>query len=148
MKTIFKFLASSILLASTILILGASNANDWSLVYSNNASGIATYGNISALVNAIKNGADVKVQMGATYIAKCDEIHINPDNSISCSTLQNISIRSTQPGSAFGFQDDAYHWYAMVNTKGQRDMIRWSVGDHIDRGRNSDTTPLNWFVDN
>lgn len=121
----------------------------WTLIYANDETGNTTYGNISALINAIKQGKNVKVSTsdeGIDYLSACDEVYVNTDNSVTCSTLQNISIRSTLPGANFGFQDNAYHYFRMINTKGQRSAIRWSVGEHADRGRSDETIGIKWFI--
>jgi hypothetical protein len=67
-------------------------------------------------------------------------VQISPDNLVVlCMLTRDISGNSPYSGTGFGFINDAYHWYVMLNTKGQRDMSRWSVGAHIDRGHTNDT---------
>jgi hypothetical protein len=123
-----------------------TDASAWTLVYANDATGKATYGSLSTLINAKKQGQDVKVAQDNAY-TKCDDVQISPDNLVVLySNTQGISLNPYSSGSGFGFQDDAYHWFFVVNTKGQRDMSRWSVGEHIDRGHAHDAIPIKWYV--
>ena len=129
------------------LLICMSEANAWNLVYANDTVGNATYGSITTLINAIKQGHEVRVSQGGTFFENCAELFLNSDGSVTCTNYSNISNNSTVPGPGFGFQNDAYHWFVMINTKGQRDMSRWSVGAHVDRGHSQDTIAIQWFVD-
>ena len=143
MNTVFRFMIGLVLMSAM------SNIYAWTMGYANDSAGNATFGSVTALVNAIKQGQEVKVAQGVTWgslYSVCDEIVVNTDNSVSCTYTRSISLRSTVLGTNYGFQDDAYHWFSMVNTKGQRDTIRWSVGQHIDRGRGKEAIALQWFV--
>ena len=44
------------------------------------------------------------------------------------------------------FQDDSFHWMILVNTRGDRDMIRWNVGEHVLRGHTSDKVSISWAI--
>lgn len=104
-----------------------SNVWAWTLVYANDAAGRTTYGSLSTLVNSIKQGQDVKVNQGPEngslgYYAICDELYANPDNSVTCTKLRNISTRSISPGSEFGFQDDAYHFFLRWLTQKDKEI--------------------------
>jgi hypothetical protein len=140
--------AMSRLLISVSFLIATSDVYAWSLVYAHDAAGVPTFGSVSSLRNAIGRGADVKVAMDQAYYASCDGVHVNSDGSVSCMHTSPISVRNALPGPNFGFQDDAYHWFVMVNTTGQRDMSRWSVGEHTDRGHTQDTTSIRWFINN
>lgn len=133
---------------ASCLAVSMSDVYAWTLVYGNNAAGITTYGSLAKLVNAVRNGQDVKISDTGSYYV-CDYTYVLTDNSaVSCLNTQNVSVRSIIPGETFGFQDNAYHFFVMVNTNGQRDMSRWNVGEHVDRGHTRDTTALQWFVNN
>jgi|GEM_PF-2496200 len=129
-----------------------SNANAWTLVYENDAAGKTKYGSVSALTNAIQQGHEVRISHdvgfgGSIQYVTCDEVTINPDKSVACSHTRDLSNRSPLLGTDFGFQDDIYHVFFMVNTKGQRDRVRWSVGEHTDRGHDNPATAVKWFID-
>jgi hypothetical protein len=123
----------------------------WVLAYKHDASGNKVSGSIDSLVTAITNGADVKVSYSGsnndlTTMFNCEWTAVKEDYA-ACMNTSHISISSIDSDdSDFGFQDNAYHWYIMVNTEGKRDMSRWSVGAHTDRNHTQDTVALSWWV--
>ena len=139
MKTLYRFITG------LTLLLAMSNAYAWNKVYANDATGNVTFGSLAALIDAVQQGQDVKVSMNGTYVT-CQYVYVVSNSSVACSNNTNISIQSVVPGASFGFQNDAYHFFLIVNTLGQRDASRWSVGAHIDRGRTKDTLSIQWFV--
>lgn len=120
--------------------------NPWQLVYSNSSTGDALDGNLDSLISAVKNGKEIRIVIVndsvhfsavAEYLwVKDDIVHAQNSNSVSVKFNDEKLI----------FQDNSYYWMFIVNTKGERDMIRWSVGEHELRGRNSDRVSIKWFV--
>nr|VFK02184.1 MAG: hypothetical protein BECKH772B_GA0070898_102653 [Candidatus Kentron sp. H]VFK02344.1 MAG: hypothetical protein BECKH772A_GA0070896_102663 [Candidatus Kentron sp. H]VFK05408.1 MAG: hypothetical protein BECKH772C_GA0070978_102683 [Candidatus Kentron sp. H] len=139
---IFSFLGMSSVNAEQFQV-----GTEWTLVYSHDQYGNPVDGDISTLVEAAKGGADVKVGTPSgdtTSFFTCEFVWVK-DGLVVCQNTSHISIGGLE-GSSFGFQDNAYHWFVMVNTEGKRDMSRWSVGAHTDRGHTQDTTGMEWYI--
>ena len=139
MKTMYRFITG------LALLLAMSSAHAWNKVYANDASGNATFGSLTDLIYAVQQGQDVKVSLNGTYFT-CQYVFVVSNSSVACMNNTNISLQSVAPGVSFGFQNDAYHAFFVVNTAGQRDVSRWSVGAHVDRGHSKDTIAIQWFV--
>ncbi|AJQ96229.1 hypothetical protein [Gynuella sunshinyii] len=150
MKAKFPLMAATALLLSSFSFAAEwQQQTGWVLAYSHDSQGNALTGSISTLSDAIANGADVKVSQNAstseyTSFFDCEWTFVKADY-VACTNTSHISIQSVQ-GSNFGFQDNAYHWYIMVNTEGKRDMSRWLVGAHESAGHTQDRTALSWWV--
>ena len=120
----------------------------WQFAYEHDGQGHPVEGSLDVLVDAVSNGADVKVGVessGVTSFFDCDFLYVK-EALVTCMNTRHISVRGIE-GGGFGFQDNAYHWFSMVNTNGKRDMSRWNVGEHVDRGHNQDRTGMRWYID-
>jgi len=121
----------------------------WQFAYEHDAQGQPIAGDIAVLTDAVANGADVKVEApssaGTASFFGCDFVFVK-EGLVTCMNTRHISVRGIE-GSDFGFQDNAYHWFLMVNTNGKRDMSRWNVGEHVDRGHTQNRVGLRWYVD-
>lgn len=129
------------------ITIAMSDACAWVLVYANDTTGKATYGSLLALINAAKQGQDIKVSLtssNGTTITLCQEIYTGPD-FVTCINTNGIGS-NVFPGSSFGFDDDTYHAFQMMNTKGQDAYSRWSVGEHTDRGKTLFNRAMKWYV--
>jgi hypothetical protein len=133
-------------LAGLALFMLMSDAGAWTLVYANDATGKLTYGNLIALREAAKQGANIKVSLNDASVMPCQELAIGADY-VTCLYTTGISTDYVSPGTTFGFQDDAYYGYYMLNTKGQVAISRWSVGEHVDKGKTLFTRAIKWFVE-
>ena len=40
----------------------------------------------------------------------------------------------------------AYRWFTVVSSTGLREMLRWTVGELVDRGQNVNQVGQKWFV--
>ena len=124
-----------------------TNLNRWSLAYAHDANGNRTAGDINDLINAVENGSQVRVLMDRNhqqYVTYGESTWIK--NGVVY--VQNIShVSVTFDGDVLKFQDDSYWWMMIVSTKGDRDMIRWNVGEHTPRGHDNDKVAVKWFVD-
>lgn len=119
----------------------------WTLAYAHDALGNRTAGDINVLINAIRSGHKVRMLMESgdvEYVTEAEKIWIKNGvvSAQNCSQVSALFI-----GNKAKFQDDSYYWMIIVNTQGERDMIRWDVGAHTARGRNQDTVAMKWFVD-
>ncbi|NEP35887.1 hypothetical protein [Moorena sp. SIO3B2] len=125
-----------------------TNLNRWSLAYAHDANGNRTAGNINDLINAVQNGYQVRVLMDSgdvQYITYAENIWVKKNGIVYVQNTSHVS--ATSDGDVVKFQDDSYWWMIIVSTKGDRDMIRWNVGEHTPRGHNNDTIAMKWFVD-
>ncbi|SHO57838.1 hypothetical protein [Vibrio quintilis] len=149
--------ALCILALLTLFVAGSSafaatweQQTGWVKVYQNDAQGNKLSGDIDSLTAAISNGADVKVSYAGsnnlTMSLHCEWTAVK-DGYAACMNTSHISIRSMDAdNSKFGFQDNAYHWYVMLNTEGKLDMSRWSVGANTNRGHTQNQIALSWWV--
>jgi len=123
----------------------------WVLTYENDGLGNSVDGDIMLLVKAIREGADVKVMIprygNEDMIFNCESTYIVAGNIVACQNTSVISVDGSH-GLNFGFQDNAYNWYVMLNTEGKIDMSRWLVGEHTlhPYGHTQSTTGIKWFA--
>ena len=142
MKKVFFLLASMIFLFSNA-------AFGWTKIYANDSNGNSTFGSLSALTNAVSQGADVKVSMnnvnGVGSYSKCDYVYVNQDTTVACQSMGNISLAAD--ATYFSFQPNAYHYYLMVNTKGQEVDSRWYIAyPSGSAGNSQENVSVVWFV--
>lgn len=120
-----------------------------SLVYSNDRNGNQIFGDINVLIQEIRNGKRVRVLIefdsvpGQEYITEVDNLWIK-GNIVSAQSIAHIS--ASFAGNVLKHHDDAYHWFIIVDTRGNIDMSRWNVGEHKDRGHKQDRINIKWFV--
>ncbi|MBN1186063.1 MAG: hypothetical protein JXB49_27525 [Bacteroidales bacterium] len=122
--------------------------SSWQLVYENNNEGEVINGSVADLIEAIKKGKELRVvtyndEKQTGYATIAENIWIK--NGIVY--MQNTTQISVQyNGDDLNFQDNAFHWYIIINTNGIRNMSRWYVGEHTPRGNDSDRVAAKWFV--
>ncbi|MEN8221125.1 MAG: hypothetical protein ABFS56_33205 [Pseudomonadota bacterium] len=97
-------------------------------MYEHDANGNPIIGDVHDLADLVINGADVKVATlssgNAQSLFNCEWVYAANDGSfVTCKNTSHISVRAIEGGD-FGFKDNAYHWFVMVNTEGKRDMSR------------------------
>lgn len=131
-----------------VRLFGNCELGDFKPLLCSEKNGSATCGNKNALADAVDNGADVRVlnhiNSQSGYMTPFSNIDIN-SNVVAGQYLWHVS--QTHSGNHIDFQSDAYWWFTMLSTGGTRDMSRWSVGSHQDRGHTSDKVALEWFAD-
>lgn len=126
------------------LVAGApSLASAWTLVYAHDGEGKPTYGNIDVLIDAVRNGKDVRVVLNDSYATSAQNLWI-ANGKVYMQNTTHVSVKFV--GDVLQFQDNAYHWFIIVDTDGNRHMSRWSVGEHTDRGDSFDRVGVKWFV--
>lgn len=122
----------------------------WMKVLSNDKSGNVLSGNRSNLVEAVKVGADVRCVQGDQvkgYAYKGQNLAVSPDGKhVSAQALNHVSMMSAPNQKEVMIQPNAYWWFTIVSTTGLRDMSRWTVGEHVDRGHTNDKVGQTWFV--
>lgn len=124
----------------------ATAATGWTLAYANDENGARSEGDIETLIAAVANGQEVRI-----VIANPDGYYSTEAENLSVRHgivyAQNTSHVSVEyQGESLRFQDDSYYWMIIVSTRGERDMIRWSVGAHEPRGHTQDKVAVRWFV--
>lgn len=101
-------------------------------------------GHLADLITAVKKGRDIRCVSGKSYAFSLNNVAIGP-GVVAGQSLEHVS--KTSSGGRIIFQDNAYWWFTIVTTKGKRDMSRWTVGAHTDRGHTSDRVAVDWFED-
>ncbi|KAJ7385241.1 hypothetical protein OS493_016309 [Desmophyllum pertusum] len=122
----------------------------WEQVLSNDKSGNVLGGCQHALVQAVKAGTDVRCVQGNEvqgYAYKAQNLAVSPDgNHVAAQSLSHVSMTSAPNQKEVMIQSNAYWWFTIVSSTGLREMSRWTVGKHVDRGHTSDKVGQKWFV--
>ena len=124
----------------------ASAATGWTLAYANDEHGARTEGDIEALIDAVKNGQEVRIVIAdpeGYYSTEAENLSVR-HGIVYAQNTSHVSVE--YQGESLRFQDDSYYWMTIVSTHGERDMIRWSVGAHEPRGHTQDKVAVRWFV--
>ncbi len=127
---------------------GQSFQAGWATVFENNEQVKTAAGNKASIVDAVQRGADVNISIdtqNTALFAPCDWTYARA-GQVACLNTQHISIKNSEAGLSFGFQNDPYHWFIIVNTSGQRDVRRWNVGEHKSRGQMKDNVGIRWWI--
>ena len=127
-----------------------ADTRHWTHVLSNDKSGNVLSGSRSTLVQAVRAGADVRCVQGHRvhgYAYKAQNLAVSPDgNHVATQTVNQVSIKPAPNRSEMMIQPNAYWWFTIVSTTGLREMSRWTVGAHQDRGHTADKVGQKWFV--
>jgi len=126
------------------------DSRPWVEVLSVNLDGKVRNGSKQTLKDAVFNdGADVRFVQGDSENGnayKPQNLALSPDGEdIAAQMLNSVSIKHAS-NNEWMLQSNAYWWFTIVSTNGKRDMSRWSVGAHVDRGHTTDKTEQKWFV--
>jgi hypothetical protein len=132
------------LVVALFLVCGApSTALAWTLAYAHDRDGAPTSGDLGVLINGVRNGKEVRVLINDSYATSAQNLWAANGKVY----MQNTTHVSTEfVGDVLTFQDDAYHWFIIVDTDGNRSMSRWFVGEHTAVGANLDRVSIKWFV--
>ena len=124
----------------------------WKNILSNDQSGKVLSGCRDALVQAVRAGADVRCVQGDEvqgYVYKAQNLAVSPDEQqVAAQAVSHLSMTSAPNPNEVMIQPNAYWWFTIVSTTGLREMSRWSVGAHVDRGHTADRVGQKWFVNN
>ena len=124
------------------------NCGEWRLVYYNSDSGEPLKGSLTNLIEAVKSGEQIRIVMdqeSLTFATEAQYLWVLEDVVYA---QNNGEVSVSRSGNKLSFQDDSYYWMFLVNSNGERDMIRWSVGEHDMRGQNKDKVSVKWFIKN
>jgi len=124
----------------------ATATTGWTLAYANDENGVRTEGDIEALITAVKNGQEVRIVIAdpeGYYSTEAENLSVR-HGIVYAQNTSHVSVE--YQGESLRFQEDSYYWMIIVSTRGERDMIRWSVGAHEPRGHTQDKVAVRWFV--
>ncbi len=141
---------------SFILYSGCQKKNDWVPVYKNDKEGNAILGSKMELINAIRNGNEIRIAWGSegkthriehisdpTWIAILDETeviaHIDPQvlSSVNWETLSADYSDSTKLNE---------EWRVVITTKGEFDAVWYDRENHKVLQRRPQNHVMTWFV--
>eukprot|EP01083_Nonionella_stella_P155039 500303_1 len=129
-------------------------ATGWTLVYENDNTGGATYGQLTDLVDAVEDGADVKVSVDYDSTSSQnfwipDYVWITGDHVYAQNTdqisISQLSTGDNDLGFQF-FQNNAYHYHEMVNTFGQHHAARYRITGGAFISESKRRVGTKWFV--
>lgn len=125
----------------------SSDSNIQSPIYCNAKDGAVNCGNLTRLAIAIQNGGEIHiVDPSSGYSSEFSNIAYSTDLTKVAGT-HIWSVSQMKVGNHIEFQENAYWWFTIWSSSGSRDMSRWSIGEHTDRGHSADSLLMNWFVD-
>ena len=126
------------------------DSRHWTHVLSNDKSGNVLSGSRSTLVQAVRAGADVRCVQGNEvqgYAFKAQNLAVSlHGNHVAAQAVNHVSMTTAPNPNEMMIQPNAYWWFTIVSTTGLREMSRWTVGAHQDRGHTADKVGQKWFV--
>ncbi|MCG7499645.1 hypothetical protein MHO82_22530 [Vibrio sp. Of7-15] len=119
---------------------------NWTLAYHHDKNGNVIEGQLCQLIDAVEAGQEVRIlqDAGTSKALSTAEYVYTKDGKVYAELTSNIS--SGFVGDKLHIHDNAYHYFSTVDTSGYRHAARWNVGEHVNRGYNSDTIAVKWFV--
>ncbi|KAL5013136.1 hypothetical protein ScPMuIL_007406 [Solemya velum] len=120
----------------------------WKHVFSVDENGATTYGSKADLVNAARNGADVRFSWHYanfwSTIQKADTVIVN-GTELAAEAIRSLFVTmDSQDGFTL-----PYHpaWtFSLTSTTGDVDISRWTIGKHESRGHFRLRANVHWFV--
>ncbi len=114
----------------------------WKLAYEIQQDGAITYGNVDALINKVKEGANIKIAYDNSkevlHFRTCTEV-LYTEKGVTCGPTT---------GMAFGAaRKTPYHYYSLINSDSFEDVSRWTYGSHTGAGHTQERLHEKWFVE-
>ena len=121
----------------------------WTMLYAHDANCNATGGDLTKLIEAVGRGHPVRFlsnEAGEVAVADAQWVYVR-NTIVFAENTANVSAGFL--GDRLVFQEDAFHWFVAVSTRGDRDMSRWKVGEHTPGGpgHTHDRVALQWFAE-
>jgi|MudIll2142460700_1097286.scaffolds.fasta_scaffold273553_1 hypothetical protein len=140
-----KMIMTAVLCACVLAF--ASSAMAWTLVYAHDANGVATYGNLQVLIDAISAGKQVRFSIeGTGSVVVFDAQTIEVTNGIVfAQNTSHVGWFNGADGSV-GFNAPGYYGFYAVSTQGNATLSRWRVGEHTSEGDTQHRWGMKWFV--
>ena len=101
-------------------------------------------------MQAVRYGAAVRCVRGNEcrgYVYNAQNLAVSPDgNRVAAQALNRVSMRLAPAPDEVMISPNAYWWFTIVSKTDWREMSRWNVGEHVDRGHTSDKIGQKCFV--
>jgi hypothetical protein len=120
----------------------------WSHVLSHSSSGSVTHGSKADLVQAVRDGAMVRYVVTFptnVHIMQADNLAISSSGNVGAQHIRHISQYLSGPDNTV-LRAEPYWWFTVTSTEGTVDMMRYTVGEHTDRGHSQRTASVDWFI--
>lgn len=123
------------------------DSRPWNHVLSTSSSGATTFGSKTKLINAIKAGSMLRfvIQLeGQNLVLQADNVALNnAGTEIGAQTIRTVSYTNDNVRK---FQSNPYWSFSIVTTEGDVKLSKWTVGDHVMRGTNTQKAAIDWFI--
>ena len=127
-----------------------ADIREWKKVLTTAESGSVSSGSKAVLVYALTNGAELRYRAWLNNESGYAVVHQADNIAISGEEVGAMHVRSISASFSGSyevlFQSNPYWFFTIVSTSGRRDMSRWTVGVHTDRGHTNDKINVEWFV--
>lgn len=119
----------------------------WQLAYAHDENGIRTTGNINTLIDAVRQGKQVRLLLSLfdryEYITEAQNLWLK-DGIVYAQNTTQVSVDFKDQ--ILAFSEDACHTMIVVSTQGNLDVTRWLLGKHKEKGHTSHKTAISWFI--
>ena len=118
----------------------------WRNVLETSNSGAVTSGSKDVLQHVLLSGAEVRLQVKSNSASSktftADNLAISGDN------IGAMNVREVSLTNEMSFQANPYWFFTITDSNGLMDIVRWTVGQHVDRSRsNVQTFGVVWFAE-
>lgn len=136
---LFITIVMALLIASSAF---AGTVTNWELVYEHDSQGVKTSGDISALIAAVKSGADIKVishsPWSGDWNTPLNRVYVDLSNSIVTGLYDELHPNSIDYQNATSF----YHRLTIFSTTGEQ-IIKYLEASNLNQ---TVRQPLSWYV--
>lgn len=134
-------------LQTSLLPQTASSTSRWQLAYAHDENGEKIAGEISTLIDTVRQGARVRLLINFPeqyeYLTEAQNLWIKNGIIYAQNTTQ-VSVEFK--GEMLAFQEDACYSMIVASTQGDLDVTRLLVGKHKQRGHTCHKVAISWFV--
>lgn len=122
-------------------VIGCSGG--WSTVLRTSTNGTAITGRKRDLVDRLVAGDDIRISFNEqTYFTSIQSATLTENDNVCVQALFQLS-RSL---SNTDFDSDIHWEFLIVCTTGHLHVSKWSVGEHVNRGRETGRADIEWYV--
>ncbi|MFT5051117.1 MAG: hypothetical protein ACI8QZ_002525 [Chlamydiales bacterium] len=119
----------------------------WALAYEHDASGGALSGSLSQLLDAIRNGADVKVApLNSEVFYLAARTGIASINGQEHAIAQFTDVALVNGVGPPVLRPEPYHTYTWYDSSGAQALVRASIFDDHEISRSVTTISIRWWV--
>lgn len=131
-----------------VITLEANSQKDWKLIYANTEQGVRTHGNITELIQTVREGEEIRLGWGGRrveHVANASFLTILTD-SVVFAQIEPIYGQTPEFTDYTITLKENLEWVLMGGTNGKSDaMMRNMVTGEI-VGHNSRNRAFKWFV--